>query len=361
MLNHLKKLDWILITAAILLAGIGLVSIYSSSLGKGNFSNFQKQMFFLGVGLILMFLISFSDWRVWKENSYLVLAFYFIVLLGLLGLLLFVPEIRGIRKWYKIGVFSLDPIEFLKIILIILLAKYFSVRHVEMYQIKHILLSGFYIFLPVLLIFLQPDLGSVLILISLWIGILLLSGIKTRHFLILCFLFALVFALSWQFTLKDYQKERIITFVAPQLADPLGAGWSQAQAKIAIGSGSIFGKGFSRGSQTQYGFLPEPHTDFIFAAIAEEFGFAGVLIVIGLFLIILWRVIKIAILSRSNFPRLLASGFVILLITQTFIHIGMNLGILPIVGVPLPLVSYGGSSLILTFLNIGIIQSIKAS
>ena len=127
-LRHFKKLDWILITAAILLAGIGLVSIYSSSLGKGNFSNFQKQMFFLGVGLILMFLISFSDWRVWKENSYLVLAFYFIVLLGVLGLLLFVPEIRGIRKWYKIGVFSLDPIEFLKIILIILFGVYMCSR-----------------------------------------------------------------------------------------------------------------------------------------------------------------------------------------------------------------------------------------
>lgn len=356
-----KKLDWILIISAFLLVGIGLSSIYSSSLGKGDLTNFKKQLFFFVIAVILMFLVSFLDWRTLRENSYFILILYFISLLGLIGLLLFAPEIRGVRKWFKVGIFSIDPIEFIKILLIIILAKYFSVRHVEMYQIKHILLSGFYVFLPVLLIFPQPDLGSVLILVSLWIGILLLSGIRMRHFLILCFFFLLMFALSWQLALKDYQKERIITFIAPQLSDPLGAGWSQTQSKIAIGSGSFFGKGFGKGSQTQYGFLPEPQTDFIFAAIAEEFGFLGVLIVFTLFLLFFWRIIKIAILSKSNFPRLLASGFAILLIIQIFIHTGMNLGLLPIIGIPLPLVSYGGSSLIFTFFGIGILQSIKVN
>ena len=361
MLYLLRKLDWVLVISAFLLVAIGLISIYSSSFGRGDFSNFEKQLFFFGIGIFLMFLASLLDWRTLRESSFLILILYFISLLGLVGLFLFAPEIRGIKKWFKIGIFSVDPIEFVKIIIIILLAKYFSARHVEMYQIRHILLSSLYIILPVILAFFQPDLGSVLILVSLWIGILLLSGIKVRHFLILCLLFALIFSFSWQFALQDYQKERIITFVAPQLADPLAEGWSQAQSKIAIGSGSFFGKGFSKGSQTQYGFLPEPQTDFIFAAIGEEFGFLGVLIVLILFLILFWRIIKIAIMSQSNFPRLFTSGFSILLIIQIFIHIGMNLGIFPIIGIPLPLISYGGSSLILTFFGIGIIQNIKAN
>ena len=359
MLNTLRKLDWILIVSIVLLATIGLLSLWSSSFGKGDFTNFNKQLFFFSFGLLLMFFVISFDWRFLRESSFLILILYFIFLLGLLSLLLFAPEIRGVKRWFKIGIFSIDPTEFIKIIIIILLAKYFSVRHIELYQIKHILLSGIYVFLPLILIFPQPDLGSVLILISLWIGILLLSGIKMRHFLVLCLVFLLAFALSWQFALRDYQKERIITFVAPQLSDPLGAGWSQIQSKVAIGSGSLFGKGFKMGSQTQYGFLPEPQTDFIFAAIAEEFGFAGVSILLTLFLIVFWRIIKIAILSQSNFPRIFSSGLAILLIIQIFIHIGMNLGILPIIGIPLPLVSYGGGSLILTFFAMGVLQSIK--
>jgi len=160
--------------------------------------------------------------------------------------------------------------------------------------------------------------------------------------------------------MKDYQKERIISFIQPQL-EPLGMGWSQQQAKIAIGSAGLFGQGIGKGSQTQYGFLPEPQTDFIFAAIAEETGLIGVSVLLFLFLILVWRILKIAFLSQSNFPRLFAAGFAILLVCQIFIHIGMNLGILPIIGIPLPLVSYGGSNLIVTFIGLGILQSLKIS
>ncbi len=158
--------------------------------------------------------------------------------------------------------------------------------------------------------------------------------------------------------MKDYQKERIISFFQPQL-DPLGVGWSQNQSKIAIGSGGVFGQGFGKGAQTQYGFLPEPQTDFIFAAIAEEFGLIGVIILFLLFFLLLYRIIKIALSNQNNFSRLFASGFAIVILSQLFIHIGMNVGILPIIGIPLPLISYGGSSLIVTFLGVGILQSIK--
>lgn len=355
---HLKKLDWVLITVTVLLVGIGLLSIYSSSLGRGNFFNFEKQICFFALGFILMILFSFFDWRSFRQDPSLILIFYFLCLAALIGLYFFAPEIRGVRSWYKLGPISIDPIEFTKIVLIILLAKYFSMRHIEMYRPRHIILSGVYVLLPVLLFFFQPDLGSVLILIAIWIGVLLISGIKIRHFLILVLCGLLIFLAAWTFALKDYQKQRIVAYINPQI-DPEGISWSVNQAKIAIGSGGVWGQGLGKGPQTQYGFLPEPQTDFIFAAVAEEFGLIGVGILLALFSFLIWRIIKIAISATSNFPRLFATGLAIILIFQVFIHIGMNLGILPIIGIPLPLISYGGSSLIATFIGLGILQSIK--
>lgn len=359
MFRHLKNLDWILIISALLLVGIGLLSLYSSSLAKGDFSNFKKQIIFFGIGFFLMLGLSFFDWRALRDNPYLILILYFFCLVVLLSLFFFAPEIRGVKSWYKIGGLTIDPIEFTKLVLIILLAKYFSTRHVEMYQIRHILLSGFYFLIPAILVFFQPDLGQVIILILLWSGILIVSGISFKRFLILIFCFLLIFILAWNFALKDYQKVRVLSFIQPQLADPLAIGWSQNQAKIAIGSGGVFGQGIGSGSQTQYGFLPEPQTDFIFAAIAEETGLIGVSVLFFLFSILIWRISKIVLSAQTNFPRLFASGFAILLISQIFIHIGMNLGILPIIGIPLPLISYGGSSLMATFIGLGILQSIK--
>jgi len=353
MLQHFRKFDWILIITSILLVGFGLVSIYNISL-----TYFLKQIIFLGIGLILMISLSFFDWRGFRENPYFILVLYFVCLLFLLGLFFFVPEIRGVKSWYKIGPVSFDPIGLTTVVLTILLAKYFSMRHIEMYKLSHIILSGFYVLLPVILIFFQPNLGSVLILIALWLGVLIISGIKLRHSLILALCGLLILALSWSFLLRDYQKERIVSFLRPQV-EPLGINWSQAQSKIAIGSGGIFGQGLGQGSQTQCGFLSEPHTDFIFAVIAEEFGLIGVSVLIFLFIVLIWRTMKIAISAKSNFPRLFASGIAIILFSQIFIHIGMNLGILPVIGIPLPLVSYGGSNLIAIFIGLGILQSIK--
>lgn len=360
MLQHFKKLDWILVGSVLLLVGVGLVSLYSSSLGRGNFLNFKKQVIFLGVGIFLMMVLSCFDWRTLPQNSYLILGLYLLCLLGLAGLFVFAPQIRGVKGWYKLGPFAVDPIEFSKIILIILLAKYFSMRHTEMYRISHILISGVYVVIPAALIFFQPDLGSALILLIVWLAILIISGIKIGHFLILLFCCLLIFIFSWAFLLRDYQQQRIISFILPELADPLGMGWSQNQARIAIGTGGIFGQGAGKGSQTQYGFLPEAQTDFIFAAIAEEFGLMGVSFLLLLFLILLWRMLKIAVASRANFPRLFTAGLATLLFCQLFINVGMNLGLLPIIGIPLPLVSYGGSSLIATCIGLGVLLSIKA-
>ncbi len=354
---HFRKLDWPMIICSVLLAGIGLVALYSSSLRKGDFFNFKKQIIFFVVGLILMFIISFFNYRILRNNPYLILILYFISLLLLVGVFFLAPEIRGKRGWYKLGGLSFDPIEPAKLILIILLAKYFSMRHVEMYSFRHIIFSGIYVVIPSLLMFLQPDMGSVIILMIIWLATLLISGIRIKHFLILCFCAILVVGFSWQFLLKDYQKDRISSFLFPK--DPLGSSWSQNQAEIAIGSGQIFGQGFTKGSQTQYGFLPEPHTDFIFASFAEEFGLVGVLVMLSLYFILIWRIIRIAITATSNFPRLFASGFAIILIAHFSINIGMNLGLLPVIGIYLPLVSYGGSGLIGTFVGLGLLQSMK--
>jgi rod shape determining protein RodA len=360
-LTHFKKMDWLLIISASILSCVGFLVIYSSSLADQDFLNLKKQIIFFAVGVFLMMAMSFFDWRNFRNNSYLILALYFLGILSLSLLLFFGPEVRGTKTWYKVGPVSVDPVEFMKIILIILLAKYFSTRHIEMYRIQHIFLSGLYVLIPVVLVFMQPNLGSVLILLSIWIGALIISGIKIRHFLLLVFLFVFIFAISWGTVLKDYQKQRILSFITPQSSEALTIGWNQTQSKIAIGSGGLLGQGIGKGSQTQYGFLPEAHTDFAFALIAEETGLLGAAVVLFLFCLLIWRIMLIAISTRSNFPRLFASGVVVVIISQIFIHLGMNMGILPIIGIPLPLVSYGGSGLIAIFMAFGVLQSIKIS
>jgi rod shape determining protein RodA len=301
-----------LIGSALLITVFGLAGIWSTGLAKSDFSNFYKQLIFFVVGLAFMLIISFFDYRILRNNSYLILAAYFFCLALLAGLHFFAPVIRGTHGWYKVGFLTLDPIELMKIVLIIV--------------------------------------------VLICLGILMVSGIKLKHFTIMTICFLLVAGFSWQFLLKDYQKGRISAFLFPQ--DILGGSWSQTQTKISVGSGGIFGEGLGKGSEVQYGFLPEPHTDFIFSVIAEEWGLVGMLVFFGAYAIFLWRILRIALMSSSNFPRLFAVGFAIMLIAQFAINIGMNLSLLPVVGIYLPLVSYGGSGLIANFASIGILQSI---
>ncbi len=357
-LEYLKKLDWWLIGVTVFITLFGLGGIYSYGLAHHNFSDVEKQLAFFVVGFGLMLIVSFLDYRILRNNSYLILILYIVCLFLLLGLHFFAPNIRGTRGWYKLGFLSFDPIEPAKLVLIALLAKYFSMRHVELYKFRHIVVSGLYAFFPALLIFIKPDLGGAMVIVFLWLGMLMVSGIKLKHFMILSLCFVLVAGFSWQFLLKDYQKDRFIAFLFP--TDILGGSWSQTQTKIAIGSGQVFGKGIGNDSEVQYGFLPEPHTDFIFSAIGQEWGILGVVVLFALYLILIWRILKIAIESESNFPRLFAVGFAITLIVQFIVNVGMNLSLLPVVGLYLPFVSYGGSGLIGNFVGLGILESIKA-
>lgn len=356
-LAYFKKFDWTLVICVALITAFGLAGIWSAGLAKGDFSNFYKQIVFVAVGFLLMALISFFDYRILRNNSYLILTLYFLCLLLLVGLFFLAPEVRGTNRWYKLGPLSFDPIELSKIVLVILLAKYFSMRHVEMYKLRHILISGMYVFLMAILVFLRPNLGGAIILGLVWGGILVVSGIKIKHFLALSLCFVLLAGFSFQFLLKDYQKERITAFLFPY--DILGSSWSQSQAKITIGSGQIFGQGLGKGSQVQFGFLPEPHTDFIFSVIAQEWGVLGISFFFFVYFVLIWRILKIAVESDSNFPRLFSVGFAVILISQFVINIGMNLSLLPVVGIYLPFVSYGGSGIMANFVSLGILQSIK--
>ena len=356
--SHIKRMDWTLIVVSSLLVIIGLVSIYSSS--DTDFSNLYKQGGFFVFSLLCMFLVSFIDNRTIRENPSIILTLYFFCILALIGVFFFATEIRGIKSWYNIGIFSFNPIELTKIVLILILAKYFSKRHVELYKIKHIILSGIYAFIPSVLIFMQPEFGSVLIIVIIWVGVLLVSGIRIRDFILLCLAFLVVFAGLWSFMLKDYQRQRVLNFIAPQ-SDPLGEGWSQNQAMISIGSGGLIGKGINNGSQTQYGFLPEPQTDFIFSAIGEEMGLLGLSAIFALFGLLYWRILKIALNANSNFTRLFATGLALSIFIQMVINIGMNVGLLPVIGIPLPMISYGGSNLLFTFIALGLLQNMKVN
>lgn len=357
--SHLKKIDWTLFILAALMTLFGIIPLYSLSLSWEDFSFFQKQIVFLLSGILIAVVLSFLDFKALKENSLFVFILYLICVLSLAGIFLFGTDIRGAMSWYIIGPFAFEPVEITKIVLILLFAKYFSQRHVELYQARHILLSVVYGFLPIVLVFFQPDFGSAMLLLLIWLSMMLIAGIKRTHLLSILGAGLVCFLILWNFLLKPFQKERFLSFLNPYL-DPGGSGYHVLQSIIAIGSSGFFGKGFSESfTQAKLGFLPEPHTDFIFATFTEMFGILGVFILFLVFGLFLWRLYKIAKNAQNNFFRLLVSGFMILVGVGAFINIAMNVGMLPITGIPFPFLSYGGSSLLSLFVGIGIIESIR--
>jgi len=356
MYSHLRKLDWKLIFIVLLLSGVGLLTIYGIGSPESVFS-FKKQLSFLGLGLISMFGLSFFDYRIFKNHSFVLFLLYLFSLTSLI-FVLFSQDIKGASSWFHLGYVNFEPTEFVKIIVILFLAKYFSLRHIELYRIRHLLVSGFYVALLVAIVLLQPDFGSAMVLLSIWFGMVVVSGIKIRHLGVLFLIIVLLLISSWFLVLEDYQKQRIATFLNPQ-EDPYGGGYHISQSLIAVGSGGLFGQGMGDNSQAGLRFLPEQHTDFIFATLAEQRGLIGVVFLLLCFGGLFWRIIKIALSSSNNFSRLFVSGLAIMIFVQVVINIGMNVAILPITGLTLPFVSYGGSSLISVFLALGILQSIK--
>ncbi len=350
-----KKIDVTLFIAVIFLIAIGLMAIFSTSYSSSSvdFLNFKKQALFAGAGIMIMTAISFFDYRALKNYTGL---FYIFACFILVAVLLFSSAIKGAFSWFSFGFFNFQPSELAKVIIVIILAKYLS-KAGGYGNFKKVFASGVYALLPVFLIFLQPDLGSSLVIIFTWLAMLILSGIEKKYIVLIAILGLVSFAGGWTFILKDYQKDRVATFLNPQ-SDPHEAGYNVIQSVIAVGSGTVWGKGLGYGSQSQLNFLPEKHTDFIFAVIAEEMGFIGVLLVLGLFAIVFHRLSKIALEAQDNFGKFLVLGSSFTLAFHVVVNIGMNMGLMPVTGIPLPFLSYGGSSLISFLIMIGLVQSV---
>src|SRR3989344_327451 len=359
MINHIKNLDWILTLYAVLLVCFGLVSLYGSGYND-DFLNFKKQLFWLFTGLFSMIFISFFDYRILKNRQFPIVLLFSMSLLLLLGLFQFGDSIRGTTSWYRIGPVAFEPVEVVKIVLIVVLAKYFSMRHVEMYRFRHILISGFYMLAPVSVVLIQSEVGSAMVMVSIWLGIMLMAGIQLKHLVGLFAAGVVILFLAWNWGFQDYQKERILSFINPG-SDPQGSGYNVLQSMIAIGSGGFWGKGIGEGGQTQLGFLPESQTDFIYSAIAEEMGLLGALLLLCCFALFVKRIMSVSRNSENNFARLVASAFSVMLLAQIFVNVGMTFGLFPITGIPFPFVSYGGSSLVSLFAMLGILQSVKSN
>lgn len=355
--EYLRHFDWLLFLAIIILLALGLSAIYSVDLGHGtgDFLKTKKQIIAIVVGLVLFFSVSFFNY---KRLARYALGIYAALLAGLLAVLVWGQQIRGTRSWFNFGVANIQPVEFVKIGMIIVLAKYFSEHLDKKFSWRFIIESGLLAAIPVGLVLLQPDFGSAMVIILLWLFMLLVAGISKKHALILLG-FGLVLAVTmWAFLLKDYQKERILNFVQPA-RDTRATGYNIKQAIVAVGAGKIWGRGLGLGSQTQLKFLPESQTDFIFAVIAEELGLVIVAVIFAVFALIFYRFWMLAKNSNDNFSIFIILGAAFVIFIQMFINIGMNLGLVPVTGLALPLVSYGGSSLLSQFILLGIIEAIK--
>jgi len=353
-IRKIKGFDWVLLFSILPITVLGMITM-SSFTGKTAF--FEKQLIWLVVSLIVFFSFSLVDWRFMRRTKVIVTLFLVSCFL-LSTLFIFGKTVKGSQSWFDFGFFSFQPSDPIKIVLILLLAKYFSRRHVEIAHIRHIIVSGFYAFVLFLLIFLQPDFGSAIMIFFIWFGMVLVSGISKKHLLLVFIAGAVTFGVLWSYVFQDYQKDRILTFIHP-LADIQGAGYNAYQSTIAVGSGQLWGKGVGFGTQSRLNFLPEYETDFIFAAFAEEWGFIGVMVLFTLYGIVMWRIIRSALQGATNFETLFGIGLAILIISHFLVHVGMNIGMLPVTGVPLPFMSYGGTHLLMLFSALGVLSGMN--
>lgn len=353
---YFKNFDWLILAAVLLLAVFGLIEIYSVALGQEavDFLNFRKQALFILVGLGLLFFFALTDFQVLKS---LAKYLYPLAVILLLAVLMFGSSVRGTKGWFGFGGLGIQPVEFVKVILLIFLADYFSNLATRVKTLSQLWYSGIMTGILAGLVLFQPDFGSSLMLLAIWFILLILTGFRRKYFLAIAAIFIVTITFSWFFIFKDYQKERIMTFVNPQ-AGALSTGYNISQAKIAVGSGSLMGKGVGFGSQSQLKFLPEAQTDFIFAVIAEELGFLGVCLVLGFFALFFARLLAVIPKINNDFGVYFILGSLGLIFLQMFINIGMNMGIMPVVGLSLPFVSYGGSGIVSLFILVGIMENI---
>ena len=352
--DKLFSIDYVLVFSIFILGIVSMFAMYSTDGGEFKYHTESHILRFV-VFFLMFFILSFVQIRFWHSTSYLI---YFIFLILLIGVKYFGLTSSGSQRWLNFYFMNLQPSELMKIGLILFLAKYYhriSIENVN--SVKFLFIPIFVLIFPVLLVVMQPDLGTSILIGAGGIVVAWLAGVRVKFFVysMLIFISLLPIAISF---LKPYQKARILTFLNPE-KDPLGAGYQIIQSKIAIGSGGLFGKGFLNGSQSYLDYLPEKHTDFIFTLFSEEFGFFGSVFILFLYGVIISRIVKIGNITRSNFGKLYCYSFATAFFIYVVVNMGMVLGLLPIVGSPLPIMSYGGSSMMAIMLGLGIAMSCK--
>jgi rod shape determining protein RodA len=349
-------IDWALVGAIVVLCGVGLAMVYSTSAGPSRDTDLVvTQLYALGLGLAGLLIALSFDYRTLGDKSH----FLYVALLGVLAYVLFFgDEQMGARRWISLGPFNLQPSEFAKIGVALVLAKFLGDENRGPLASTDLVVAGVLTAIPAYLIYRQPDLGTAATLVPVWLAIVYLAGMRLRVLGVLCLIFVLTAPVLWTYALKDYQKARISTFLDPS-RDPRGAGYQQIQARITVGSGGFTGKGFMQGTQGQLRFLPVAHNDFIFSVLAEEQGFAGVLVVLGLYLFVILRALEAARLAKDRLGSYLVLGVLASFVFQVVYNITMSAGLAPVKGLTLPLMSYGGSSLIATLVGFGLVLNVR--
>ncbi|KND48450.1 MAG: rod shape determining protein RodA [Parcubacteria bacterium C7867-005] len=348
------RIDWYLFVPAMLISLFGLITMNSFSVDH---SFFSKQAIWILLSVLAFVFASAVDWRFLRQTRILMTVFFIMVfvLLLLFGL---GQVVKGAQSWFDFGFFAFQPSDPAKLVTILMLAKYFSRRHIEIANIKHIIVSGIYALIVFLLVFLQPDFGGAVIIFAIWFGMLLVSGISKKHLALVIGLGAIVTVIMWFFVFAPYQKARIANFLHP-LANITGSGYNAYQSTVAVGSGEVFGKGIGEGSQSKLRFLPEFQTDFIFASFAEEWGLVGTCLLLFLCILLLFRIVNSAQFAPANFESLFGLGLAILFTVHIIIHAGMNMGVLPVTGITFPFMSYGGSHLLTEWFALGMLSSMS--
>lgn len=350
------RFDWTLLLSALVLTVIGLLAIYGIGFSRdsADFFQFKKQLVAAVIGLGFVLAAVFVDYRQLRS---LYLPLYFAGFLLLLSVLFFGQTIRGMRGWFVLGNLSFQPVEISKVLLAVFLAGYLSRFVHKRLSWAAFVGSGFAVGLYVAPVLFQPDFGSAMVMIVMWLAAVLFAGLPRRAWLIMLVGVTVVISLTWSFGLQSYQRGRIISFINPTL-DPRGAGYNVRQARIAIGSGGWFGKGIGEGSQSRLRFLPEASTDFVFSVLGEELGFFGILIVLGLFALLLFRFVYTAATIDDPFPQILVITLASYLAFHILVNAGMNLGIMPVTGIPLPFVSAAPSSLSAVFFSVALVECV---
>lgn len=356
--RHLKNFDvtLMLVTLAIILFGCAM--IYSASSGGSKAVGFvERQLIWAALGLVGAAIVASVNHTVYHRHAG---KLYFLTLLLLAAVLVIGDEAKGAQRWIGVGSFQIQPSEFAKIMLIMALAVFLVRRQENIRSFRTFAGSLIYLGVPMLLIFKQPDLGTSLVLIAIWGTMVFVMGTDIKNLLLFACVGVVLGLVAWNVpgVMKDYQKLRVITFVNPS-ADPLGSGYHVMQSRIAIGSGRMYGKGFLKGTQRELSFIPEQHTDFIFTVVAEEMGFVGAGTLVILYFVLLWRGISIMVATEDITGRAIAAGVVGMFLFHIVVNIGMTLGIMPVTGVPLPLMSYGGSSLMANMMAVGLLEGIS--